>query len=130
MLIKLDWVTVPVELSVTLVLAVKPTVLTVPIAKPLFSTKETVPVLPAKVVIALLVLVSVYVPPLPRSSRPAAVIAADWVTVPVELNVRVVAVTPLVEPTVPIAKPLFSKKEIVPVLPAKVVIALEVSVKV
>ncbi len=49
---------------------------------------------------------------------------------PVELNVRVVAVTPLVEPTVPIAKPLFSKKEIVPVLAANVVIALDVLVKV
>ncbi len=56
---RLDWVTVPVEFSVTLVLAVKPTVLTVPIAKPLFSKKETVPVLPAKVVMALEVLVKV-----------------------------------------------------------------------
>ena len=40
-------------------LAVKPAVLTVPMAKPLFSTNETVPVLPAKVVIALPVLVKV-----------------------------------------------------------------------
>ena len=51
--------TVPVELRVKLVAAVKPTVLTVPIAKPEFSTKETVPVLPAKVVMALPVLVKV-----------------------------------------------------------------------
>ena len=76
MLIRLDCVTVPVEFSVTLVLDVKPTVLTVPISKPLFSTKETVPVLPAKVVIALPVLVKVYVPPVPRSSSPAAIIGA------------------------------------------------------
>ena len=59
MLIKLDCVTVPVELKVKLVLAVKPAVLTVPMAKPLFSRKETVPVLPAKVVMALPVLVKV-----------------------------------------------------------------------
>ena len=49
---------------------------------------------------------------------------------PAVLKVKVVAVTPLVEPTVPIAKPLFSKKEIVPVLPAKVVMTLPVLVKV
>ncbi len=55
----------------------------------------------------------------------------DWVTVPVEFSVTLVlAVTPLVDPTAPIAKPLFSKKEIVPVLPAKVVMALEALVKV
>ena len=53
------WVTVPVELKVTLLLVVKPTVFTVPITKPEFSTKETLPVLPAKVVIALPVLVNV-----------------------------------------------------------------------
>ena len=38
---------------------VKPIVLTVPIVKPLFSRKDTVPVLPAKVVMALEVLVKV-----------------------------------------------------------------------
>ena len=58
-LMRLDCVTVPVELRVKLVAAVKPAVLTVPIAKPEFSTKDTVPVLPAKVVIALPVLVKV-----------------------------------------------------------------------
>ena len=127
---RLDWVTVPVEFNVTLVLAVNPTVFTVPISKPLFSKKDTVPVLPAKVVMALPVLVKVYVPPVPRSSRLVTVNAWAWVTVPVELNVKVVAVTPLVELTAPIAKPLFSKKDTVPVLPAKVVMALEVFVKV
>ena len=39
-------------------------------------------------------------------------------------------VNPVVDPTVPTAKPLFSKKEIVPVLAANVVMALEVFVKV
>ena len=47
------------EFSVTLVLAVKPIVLTVPILNPPLSTKETVPVLPVKVVMALPVLVKV-----------------------------------------------------------------------
>ena len=54
-----DCVTVPVLLKVVLPVVVKPTVFTVPIAKPEFSTSETKPVLPAKVVIALLVLVKV-----------------------------------------------------------------------
>ena len=50
----------PVELKVALPLVVKPAVpLIVPIAKPLFSKKETVPVLPAKVVMALEVFVKV-----------------------------------------------------------------------
>ena len=39
-------------------------------------------------------------------------------------------VNPAVELTVPTAKPLFSKKEITPVAPAKVVMAFEVLVKV
>ena len=65
--------------------AVKPTVLTVPIANPLFSKKETVPVLPANVVIALPELVKVYVPPVPSNSRPAALIEplVPWVAEPV-----------------------------------------------
>ena len=54
-----DWVTVPIELNVVLPVVVRPSVLTVPIAKPLFSRKETLPVLPANVVIELPVLVSV-----------------------------------------------------------------------
>ena len=54
-----DCVTVPVEFNVVLPVVVKPTVFTVPIAKPEFSTIETTPVLPARVVIALLVLVRV-----------------------------------------------------------------------
>ena len=49
----------PVVLKVVLPVVVKPTVLTVPIAKPEFSKNDTVPVLPAKVVIALEVLVKV-----------------------------------------------------------------------
>ena len=49
---------------------------------------------------------------------------------PVELSVSVVAVIPLVDPTVPTAKPLFSKNEIVPVFAANVVIAFEIFVKV
>ncbi len=53
---------------------VKPIVFTVPIAKPLFSTKEILPVLHAKGVIALLVFVKVYVAPEPNNSRPAALI--------------------------------------------------------
>ena len=60
---RLLWVTVPVELKVRLPLVVMPTleiaVPTVPIAKPEFSRNDTVPVLPAKVVIALPVLVKV-----------------------------------------------------------------------
>ncbi|BEI37600.1 hypothetical protein PHIN7_13240 [Polynucleobacter sp. HIN7] len=52
-------VTLPVLLKVKLPVVVRPTVLTVPIAKPEFSVNDTVPVLPAKVVMALLVLVSV-----------------------------------------------------------------------
>ena len=66
----------------------------------------------------------------PSSSRLVTANACDWVTVPVELKVKVVAVTPLVEPTAPIAKPLFSKNDTVPVLAARVVIAFEVLVKV
>ena len=54
-----DWVTVPVELNVVLPVVVKPAVFTVPIAKPEFSTNDTAPVLPAKVVIALPVFVNV-----------------------------------------------------------------------
>ena len=69
-----DWVTVPAELRVVLPVVVRPTVFTVPIAKPLFSRKETVPVVPAKVLIALEVLVNTYVAPVPNNSRPAALI--------------------------------------------------------
>ena len=70
-------------------------------------------------------------PPVPSNSSPAAVIAADWVTMPVELKVVLpLVVKPTVLLMVPIAKPEFSTKETVPVLPAKVVIALEVLVKV
>ena len=54
-----DCVTAAVELSVKLPEVVNPTVLTVPISKPEFSRNDTVPVLPAKVVIALPVLVKV-----------------------------------------------------------------------
>ena len=68
-------VTVAVLLSVVLPEVVKPIVLTVAITNPEFSTKETVPVLPASVVIAVLALVNVCVPPAPNSSRPAATIA-------------------------------------------------------
>ena len=67
---------------------------------------------------------------MPKSSRPAAAIRFDWVTVPVELNV---VLPEVVRPTVftePIAKPEFSTSETTPVLPAKVVIALSVFVKV
>ena len=49
----------PVLLKTRLPLVVRPTVFTVPIAKPLFSKKETVPVLPARVVIALELLLKV-----------------------------------------------------------------------
>ena len=49
----------PVLLKVRLPLVVRPTVFTVPMAKPLFSKKETVPVLPAKVVMAFEALVKV-----------------------------------------------------------------------
>ena len=120
----------PVLLRVRLPVVVSPTVFTVPIANPLFSTKEIVPVLPAKVVIALLVLVRLYAPPEPRSSTPAAAIKLDWVTVPVLLKVVLPLVVKPTVFTVPISKPLFSTKETVPVLPAKVVIALPVLVKV
>ena len=58
-------------------LVVKPTVLTVPIAKPEFPAKETVPVFPARVVTVLPVLVRVNMPAVPSNSRPAALIAAD-----------------------------------------------------
>ena len=126
-----DWVTEPVELKVVLPLVVKPTVFTVPIAKPELPAKETVPVLPANAVIVLPVLVNVNTPAVPSNSRPAAVMAADWVTVPVELKVVLpLVVKPVALPMVPIAKPLFSTNDTVPVLPAKVVIAFEVLVKV
>ena len=64
----------PVELKVVLPLVVKPAVLTVPIAKPPLSAKETVPVLPAKVVTALVPVVRVKIPLAPNSSNPAAAI--------------------------------------------------------
>ena len=54
-----DCVTVAVLLKVILPEVVNPTVFTVPITKPEFSTSDTTPVLPAKVVIALPVLVMV-----------------------------------------------------------------------
>ncbi len=125
-----DSVTVSVVERVVFPLVVNPTVLTVPIAKPLFSTRLTTPVSPAKIVMALPVLVRVKVPPKPRSSRPGAVMACDSVTVPVvERVVFPLVVKPTVL-TVPIAKPLFSTRLTTPVLPAKVVIALPVLVKV
>ena len=49
----------PVLLKLKLPVVVIPTVLTVPTVKPEFSTNDTAPVLPAKVVIALPVLVMV-----------------------------------------------------------------------
>ena len=95
-----DWVTVPVELNVVLPVVVKPAVFTVPIAKPEFSKNDTVPVLPAKVVIALAVSVKVKVPPVPSNSRPKAVIPAplSCVTVPAVFKVRMFVV-PLVPPS-------------------------------
>ena len=55
------WVKVipPLLLKLILPFVVNPTVLTVPTVKPEFSKNDTAPVLPASVVIALLVLVSV-----------------------------------------------------------------------
>jgi len=51
--------------------------------------------------------------------------------VPVELKVVLtVVVKPLVLPTVPISNPEFSVNDTVPVLPASLVIALALSVKV
>ena len=76
-----------------------------------------------------LVLVNVNVPE-PNSSRPLATIFCDCVTVPVELNVVLPVVVRPTVLTVPIAKPEFSRNETVPVFPAKVVIALAVSVNV
>ena len=64
-------------------------------AKLPFSAKDTVPVLPAKVVIALPVLVKVKVAAVPKSSRPAAAISAplSWVTDPVVYRVKLLAPT-------------------------------------
>ena len=88
------------------------------------------PVLPAKVVMALLVLVKVKLPAVPNNSKDGVSILAVCVTLAVELKVRlVVAVKPAVL-TVPMAYPLFSRNDTVPVLPAKVVMALLVLVKV
>ena len=67
----------PVLLKLKLPLVVIPTVFTVPTVYPEFSTKVIEPVLPAKVVMALEVLVKVYVPFVPNSSRPAAAIKLD-----------------------------------------------------
>ena len=101
-----DCVTVPVDESVAAVVAVSPAVFTVPIAKPVLSWNETVPVLPASVVIALFCVFSVNVPPVPSNSRPAALITADCVTVPVVDNVMLpVAVAPAT------AKPLSSRND-------------------
>ena len=122
--------TLAVELKVMLPVVVKPIVFTVAISNPEFSTKETLPVLPAKVVIAFEVLVKVKIPLVPRSSRPRAAKRLDWVTVPVVLKVIFPLVVRPTVLTVPIAKPLFSRNDTVPVLPAKVVMALEVLVKV
>ena len=111
--------------------AVRPfTLFTEPIAKPLFSTKSTVPVFAANVVMAFEVLVRVYVPPVPASSRLVAASACDCVTVPVDDRYALVAVRPLTLFTEPIAKPLFSTKFTVPVLAASVVMAFEVLVRV
>ena len=71
---------------------------------------------------------------MPSNSKPLALIKLLCVTVPMLLNVRLpVVVMPTLDvtvPTVPMAKPLLSKNDTVPVLPAKVVMALAVSVKV
>ena len=75
------------------------------------------------------VLVNVYVPE-PKSSRPDAATFCDWVTVAVLLKVVLPVVFKPTVFTVPIANPEFSKNDTVPVLPAKVVIALAVSVNV
>ena len=64
-----------------------------PIAKPEFSTNDTTPVLPAKVVIALSTFVKVKVAPAPKSSNPSAVIPAACVTVPNECKVRLFVVS-------------------------------------
>ena len=78
----------PVELSVVLPVVVNPAVLTVPIVQlALLFVRFTDPVLPATVAIELPLFVSVYVPPVPNSSRPALLINAVWVTVPVVVMV-------------------------------------------
>ena len=86
------------------------------------SWNETVPVLPASVVIALFCVFRVCVPPAPSSSRPAAVITPDCVTVPVEDSVTLpVAFVPAT------SKPVLSCRDtdVIEVLSASnVVIAL------
>ena len=69
-------------------------------------------------------------PPVPSNSSPAAVIAADWVTVPVVFSVVLPLVVKPTVFTVPIAKPEFPANDTVPVLPAKLVTVLPVLVKV
>ena len=108
-----------------------PTVFTVPTVNTVPWVNDTTPALAAKVVTAFAepVLVRVNVP-LPKISNPEAATFCDWVTVPAELKVVLpVVVRPTVF-TVPIPNPLFSRKETLPVLPAKVVIALPVLVSV
>ncbi len=73
----------PVVEKVVFPLVVNPTVLTVPIAKPLFSTRLTTPVLPAKVVIVLAPNTNVWVTPAPNNSRPVAVsvLVPSWLKI-------------------------------------------------
>ena len=85
--------------------------------------------LPARVVMALPVFVRVNVPPTPKSSSPVAVIGWLCVTVPVVLKVRSPLVVIPTVFTVPMAKPLFSRKLTVPVLPARVVMAFVPAVR-
>ena len=87
-------------------MVVRPTVLTVPMVNgvvPVWSRKLTAPVLPARVVMALPVLVRVKDPPGPKSSSPVAARSWDWVTTPVDCRVIFTAeVSPTVL-TVPMA---------------------------
>ena len=108
---------VPVE-RVVFPVVVKPAeVLTVPMvngASPgtvaVSSRKLTAPVLPARVVMALPVLVRVYEPK-PSNSNPEAVTAAVWVTTPPELRERLFAPT---EKAPAITRSLSSVREALP----------------
>ena len=94
-------------------MVVSPTVLTVPMLKgvaPVWSRKLTAPVLPARMVMALPVLVRVYEPK-PSNSNPEAVTAAVWVTTPPELRERLFAPT---EKAPAITRSLSSVREALP----------------